>query len=178
MPHARAAAGRAVGVAGRRRACGAGTKWERFYYFLFNARDPISAEALQLLANKCFNCVGAPSPPDSWLTREVLYIAPSGFDSSGDRRQQLAAYNASRPMACAHKTMEEWSRSSSARVKTCNHVFGECLQQLATARSSSCTVRVCRTAASEGSEDRHCYLSALHRAGRLHRQVLYRLASA
>jgi hypothetical protein len=119
-----AAAGRAVGVEGRRRACRAGTKWERFYYFLFNARDPISAEALQLLSNKCFNCVGAPSPPDFWLTREVLYIAPSGFDSSGDRRQQLAAYNASRPMACAHKTVGEWSRSSSARVKTCDHVFG------------------------------------------------------
>jgi hypothetical protein len=31
----------------------AGTEWEMFYYFLSNARDPLSAEALQLLANKC-----------------------------------------------------------------------------------------------------------------------------
>jgi hypothetical protein len=60
-----------------------------------------------------------------------------------------------------------------------DHVFGECLQHdysllfafvflgTTTVRDRSC-----------GKEDRHCYLSALHRAGRLHRQVLCRLAPA
>jgi hypothetical protein len=46
-------------------------------------RDPISAEALQLLANKCWS---ASSPPDPWLTREPLYITPSGFDPKVERQ--------------------------------------------------------------------------------------------
>jgi hypothetical protein len=64
-----------VGVAWRGVRAELGWNGKHFTTSFLMRRDPISVEALQLLA------APAPLPPDSWLTREVLYIARSGFDS-------------------------------------------------------------------------------------------------
>jgi hypothetical protein len=61
-------------------------------------------------------------------------------------------------------------QSSLARVKTGDHVFGSATRM---------TTRYFFFLFVAGSsEHRHCFLSALHRVGRLHRQVLCQLAPA
>jgi hypothetical protein len=99
----RAGMGKGMARRGRQAACVcARMEWERFYHFLFNAKRFHKCWSTSTPGNYA---AGAPSPPGSWLTREPLYIAPSGHPSV--KEIQHAAHRHSRPMACAHRTLGE-----------------------------------------------------------------------
>jgi hypothetical protein len=151
--------------------------------------DPISAEALQLLTNKCWSTSTAPVPLvlfPSWplaYPRTPIYspvwIWPFSCQTEYNSLHTKLPVSW---LACTgsweSRSLRDIrrSQSSSARVKTDDHVFGECLRH-----DYSLSLLYCswlEHCAAGGSEDRHCILSALHRVGRLHRQALCRLAPA
>jgi hypothetical protein len=118
-----------------------------------------------------------PSPPISSLTREVLYIAPSGIGSVGrqnttTRCTQTFASHGLRAQVCgrvgAFGTFVGVGFICSGEDRQSRFWGVSSTRLLATgARSSSSTVRdqsasSTRATAWEGSEDRHCNLSALH----------------
>jgi hypothetical protein len=139
-------------------------------------------------AHKCASTwtpvAGVSSPPVSSLTREVLYIAPIRIGSS---RRKLVAHqtfssHGLRAQVCGRVGASGTSSasSSSARVKTGDHIFGEFLRHVYSFRDVFCNVLLLGVVFlfMQGSKDRHCNLSARHRAGRLYHQALCRLAPA
>jgi hypothetical protein len=129
------------------------------------------------------------TPPGSWLTREPLYKAPSGHPVVATNNTLL---HTDIPIPWLARTGPWESRSLRdvrriqslpARVKTGDHVFGECYQHdysvlLLPVHGSTRYCSWSDRCATGRSEHLHCFLSALHRAGQLHRQVLCRLAPA
>jgi hypothetical protein len=110
---------------------------------------------------KHFNCAGASSPPDPWLTREVLYIAPSGFDPSVERQNttrctQSFPSHGLRAQDCGRVGASE------TFVGVGVHLLSEdrrsrfwgvsSTRLLATVQSSSCTVRDWSAAVLEGAK--------------------------
>jgi hypothetical protein len=142
---------------------------------------------------KHFNWVGASSPPDPWFTREVLYIAPYGFDPLVERQNTTRWQNTTH---CTQSFLSHGLRAqdrgrvgaSGTFVGVGVHLLGwrpaiTFLGSVFDTTSRYCSIVFLyylwlERCADGGSEDRHCILYALHRMGRLHRQALCRLAPA
>jgi hypothetical protein len=156
MPHARVPPPPPAGP-GRGHGCGRGMA----------RRGEVRRSTLDDQVLKHFNYTAdAPSPPGSWLTQEPLYMALSGHPSV-DRHNTM---HTDIPVPWLARTGPWGSRSlrdvrriesSSARVKTSDHVFGECLRHDYSLLHRLPGWRCCL----RKEEDRHCYLFALHRAG-------------
>jgi hypothetical protein len=139
---------------------------------------PISVQALELLSPTSLLLPSLRLPVKSYI------LPPSGLVWWENNSLHTKS---SRPLAYTHRSVGEKepperssASSSSARVKTSDHVFGECLRHLYLHRDIFSNMLLLGVVFlfTQGSEDRHCNLSAWHRAGQLHQQALCRLAPA